>query len=121
MYLTFGQNEALNLNPTSTFHNTSISSSNSLKIVTSPYSLSPKPLHLKNAYSLNMWRNRGWDPFPVSCLCGNWQGPSNLLDYCSSLNSSFHYTSSTDKLSFIPSSKNVWLVGTFVYSSLEKL
>ena len=113
MYVTFGQNEASNLNPTSTFHNTSVSSSNSLKIVTSPYSLSP--------FTLNMWRNWGWGPFPVPCLCGNWQDPSNLLDYCSSLNSSFHHTSSTDKLSFILSSKNIWLVGTFVYHSLEKL
>jgi len=81
MYVTFGQNEASNLNPTSTFHNTSVSSSNSLKIVTSPYSLSP--------FTLNMWRNWGWGPFPVPCLCGNWQDPSNLLDFCSSLNSCF--------------------------------
>ena len=41
-------------------------------------------------------------------------GPSSKLN-CSSFNSSFHHTSSTDKLSFIPSSKNVSLVGTFVY------
>jgi len=109
------------LNPTSTFHNTSVSSSNSLKIVTSPYSLSPKPLHLKNIYSQYVTKSR-MRPIPNTLpLWQLWQGPSYLLDYCSSLNSSFHHTSSIYKLSFIPSSKNVWLVGTFVYHSLEKL